>query len=86
MIYPIYNSTDTAIMVDDTGQLYIFSSHAKKVWTGKLEASDMPDTSVSSNNTLAQPIKMLARSNRSLLSEMGVSADAIEGFLKIGDG
>lgn len=86
MIYPIYNSKDTAIMVDDSGQLYIFSSQAKKVWTGKLEASEMPDLTVSANNILAQPIKALAQSNRSLLSEMGIGTDAIEGILKIADG
>lgn len=85
MIYPIFNSSTTAIMVDDAGQLYVFSSEAKKVWTGKLEASEMPDVTVSASNTLAQPLKILARSNRSLLSDMGISADAIDGILRVAD-
>lgn len=85
MIYPIFNSSTTAIMVDDAGQLYVFSSEAKKVWTGKLEASEMPDVTAPASNALAQPLKILARSNRSLLSDMGISADAIDGILKVAD-
>lgn len=80
--YTIYNSANTAIIVNEDGELYIFSKEAKKVWTGKLEVQDLPETSAGITANMIQPMKILANSNRSLLEDMGMGEDIIQAVLK----
>jgi hypothetical protein len=63
-------------------KLYIFSKDAKKVWTGKLEVQNLPETSAGITPNMVQPMKILANSNRLLLEGMGMGEDIIRAVLK----
>ncbi len=82
MFYNIYNSATTAIMVDETGQLCIFSKDAKKIWSGQLEVVDWKESTSASNTERAQPLIDLAVNNRSFLEDIGIESDMIDSLAK----